>query len=69
MKRREFIKSSSLKAITAFAGASVFLKACHTEEDMIGEPNWIVEGSFDRPLIIPSMTNGTAFFKRTTQHV
>jgi len=61
MKRREFIKSSSLKAITAFAGASVFLKACHTEEDMIGEPNWIVEGSFDRPLIIPSMTNGTAF--------
>jgi FtsP/CotA-like multicopper oxidase with cupredoxin domain len=59
MKRREFIKSSGIKAITALAGASLFLKACHTEEDMIGEPNWIVEGSFSRPLVIPSsVSNG-----------
>jgi blue copper oxidase len=57
MKRREFLKTSSLKGITALAGASLFLKACHTEEDMIGEPNWIVEGSFDRPLSIPSIAN------------
>jgi FtsP/CotA-like multicopper oxidase with cupredoxin domain len=60
MKRRAFIKSSSLRAITALAGTSLFLKACHTEEDMIGEPNWIVEGSFDRPLMIPpTVGNGT----------
>lgn len=59
MKRREFMKSSGLRAITALAGTSLFLKACHTEEDMIGEPNWIVEGSFDRPLFIPStVSNG-----------
>jgi len=60
MKRREFIKSSGIKAVTALAGASWFLKACHTEEDMIGEPNWIVEGSFDRPLFIPSMVSNGA---------
>lgn len=56
MKRREFIKSSG-RAIAALAGTSLFLKACHTEEDMIGEPNWIVEGSFDRPLTIPPVAN------------
>ena len=53
MKRRDFIKRSSLGALTAWAGPSLLLNACHTEEDMIGEPNWIVEGSFDRPLIQP----------------
>ena len=53
MKRREFIKSTSLSTISALVGSSLLLKACHTEEDMIGEPNWIVEGSFDRPLLIP----------------
>jgi blue copper oxidase len=58
MKRREFVKSSSLKVITALAGTSFLLKACHTEEDMIGEPNWIVEGSFDRPLPTPPMVSG-----------
>lgn len=58
MKRREFIKSSSLSAITALAGTSWFLKSCHTEEDMIGEPNWIVEGGFDRPFVIPPFVNG-----------
>src|SRR5688572_21748805 len=57
MKRREFIKSTSLKALTAWAGTTLLLNACHTEEDMIGEPNWIVEGSFDRPLIVPSVIN------------
>jgi blue copper oxidase len=56
MKRREFIKSSG-RAIAALAGTSLFLKACHTEEDMIGEPNWIVEGSFDTPLTIPPVAN------------
>jgi blue copper oxidase len=59
MKRREFIKTSGLKAITAWAGASLLLNACHTEEDMIGEPNWIVEGSFDRYLPIPAEVNTT----------
>ena len=57
MKRREFIKTSSLKAITAWAGASLLLNACHTEEDMIGEPNWIVEGGFDRPLAMPAVVS------------
>jgi blue copper oxidase len=60
MKRREFIKSSGIKTIAALAGASLFLKACHTEEDMIGEANWIVEGSFDRPLAIPSTVSSGA---------
>src|SRR5687768_16022821 len=54
MKRREFLKTSSLKGITALVGTSLLLKACHTEEDMIGEANWIIEGSFDRPLPIPT---------------
>lgn len=54
MKRREFIKSSGIRTIATLASASLFLKACHTEEDMIGEANWIVEGSFDRPLAVPS---------------
>lgn len=54
MKRRQFIKTSAVKTISALAGASIFLKACHTEADMIGEPNWIVEGGFDSPLVIPS---------------
>jgi hypothetical protein len=53
MKRRDFIKRSGLSALTAWAGSSVLLSACHTEEDMIGEPNWIVEGVFDRPLVRP----------------
>jgi len=60
MKRREFIKASSLRAITALASTSLLLKACHTDEDMIGEPNWIVEGSFDRPLPILSVANSGA---------
>jgi blue copper oxidase len=59
MKRRDFIKRSTLSALTAWAGSSI-LSACHTEEDMIGEPNWIVEGSFDRPLTIPAVSNGSA---------
>lgn len=58
MKRRAFIKSTGLSTITALAGSSVFLKACHTEEDMIGEPNWIVDGSFDRRLPLPSLVTG-----------
>lgn len=60
MKRRDFIKKSSLSALTAWVGSSIILNACHTEEDMIGEPNWIVEGSFDRALIIPPVSNGGA---------
>jgi FtsP/CotA-like multicopper oxidase with cupredoxin domain len=58
MKRREFIKASAMKTISALAGVSLFLKACHTEEDMIGEPNWIVEGGFDSPLTVPSFASG-----------
>ncbi len=60
MKRRDFIKRSSLSALTAWMGSSLILNACHTEEDMIGEPNWIVEGAFDRPLTIPAVSNGSA---------
>jgi blue copper oxidase len=60
MKRRDFVKRSSLSVLTAWMGSSLILNACHTEEDMIGEPNWIVEGSFDRPLTIPSIANGSA---------
>lgn len=59
MKRRDFIKRTTLSALTAWAGSSI-LSACHTEEDMIGEPNWIIEGSFDRPLTIPAVSNGSA---------
>lgn len=58
MKRREFIKSTSLSTISALVGSSLLLKACHTEEDMIGEPNWIVEGNFDLPLLIPPTVSG-----------
>ena len=36
MKRRHFLTTSG-KLLAAVAGTSV-LKACHTEEDMIGEP-------------------------------
>lgn len=62
MKRRAFIKSTGLSAITALAGSSVFLKACHTEEDMIGEPNWIVEGGFDQALPMPSLVSDSLQF-------
>src|SRR5688572_28822512 len=50
MKRRQFIKSTGLSTLTALMGSSFLLKACHTEEDVIGEPNWIMEGGFDVPL-------------------
>lgn len=58
MKRREFIKSTGLSTIGTLMGSSLLLKACHTEEDMIGEPNWIVEGNFDRPLPILPVVSG-----------
>jgi blue copper oxidase len=61
MKRRDFIRTGA-GYLAAFAGASSFLQACHTEEDMIGESNWIIETSFDRPLSFPSVTNGSASF-------
>lgn len=54
MKRREFLKSTSLSGVAALAGSSFLMSACHTEEDMIGEPNWIVEGGFNQPLFLPS---------------
>jgi hypothetical protein len=60
MKRRDFIKRSGFSALTAWAGSSFLLNACHTEEDMIGEPNWIVGGSFDRPLPLPAASTGGA---------
>ncbi len=50
MKRREFIKSTSLSTISALVGPSLLLNACFTEEDMMGEPNWVVSGNFDRVL-------------------
>ena len=57
MNRRDFIRRSGLSAIGAWAGGSLILNACHTEEDMIGEPNWIVERAFDRLLPIPEMAH------------
>jgi len=67
MKRREFIESSGLSVIGALAGSSIFLKACHTEEDMIGEPNWIVEGDFSRPLpLSPIVDNNPLFVIQNT---
>lgn len=54
MKRRNFIRKSGLSALTAWVGSSFLLNACHTEEDMIGEPNWIVEDGFDQPFVFPS---------------
>jgi blue copper oxidase len=52
MKRRDFIRSMGLS--TAGITGAWLLSGCHTEEDMIGEPNWIIEGNFDRPLPIPA---------------
>jgi blue copper oxidase len=60
MKRRNFIRRSGLSALTAWLGSSFILKGCHTEEDMIGEPNWIVEGLFDSALSLPSVSTGSA---------
>ncbi len=66
MKRRDFIKSTGLSTLTALMGSSVLLKACHTEEDMIGEPNWIVEGGFDTPLpTIPQVTGSVELTAKT----
>jgi blue copper oxidase len=66
MKRRDFIKSTGLSTLTALMGSSVLLKACHTEEDMIGEPNWIVEGGFDTPLpSIPQATGSVELIAKT----
>ena len=53
MKQRDFIKRSSLGDVTAWAASSLMLNACHTQEHMIGEPSWIVEGSLDRLLTQP----------------
>ena len=66
MKRRQFIKSTGLSTLTALFGSSFWLNACHTEEDMIGEPNWIVEGGFDRPLSMPAqVTNNVQLTAKT----
>lgn len=59
MHRRDFIKLSAKSTVTAWAGSSVLIQACHTDEDMIGTPNWIVEGSFETPLFIPKKVSGT----------
>lgn len=57
MKRREFLKTTGHSAMTVFAGSSLLLKSCHTEEDMKGEPNWIMEGGYDRALPVPSVVS------------
>jgi blue copper oxidase len=67
MKRRHFIKSTGLSTLTALMGSSFLLKACHTEEDMIGEPNWIVEGGFDRPL--PNLPYATGNVELTAKSI
>jgi blue copper oxidase len=53
MKRRDFFKRTGKSALTAWVGSSMLFNACHTEEDMVGEPNWIVEEAFDWNLPIP----------------
>ena len=58
MKRRQFIKVTTGSTLVALVGTSQLLTACHTEEDMIGEPNWIVEGAFNRQLVIPPVVTG-----------
>lgn len=57
MNRRDFISTTGLKALTAWAGTSFLMNACHTEADMVGEPNWILAGDFSRPLNIPPVFN------------
>lgn len=67
MKRSEFIKQTGLSVVTAWAGSSLLLSACHTEEDMMGEANWIVEGSFTQPLFKPVAVEGnTQLIVQTT---
>lgn len=65
MNRREFLRVGSLSSLAAWAGSSVFLMSCHTEEDMMGEPNWIVPGSFNRPLRMPPVNANSQL---TVQH-
>jgi blue copper oxidase len=60
MNRRSFFKLTGKSALAAWAGSSLLLNGCHTEEDMIGKPNWIVEGSFDTPLFLPQKISGHA---------
>ncbi|HYC84416.1 MAG TPA: multicopper oxidase domain-containing protein [Chryseosolibacter sp.] len=60
MRRREFLKRSSLSALYAWAGSSSIMTACHTEEDMIGKPGWIDNGAFDRPLHMLPVSAGNA---------
>lgn len=59
MKRREFIKRSATSTMAALVGGAFLLESCHTAEDMMGEPNWIMEGGFDRPMLIPPIATGT----------
>lgn len=61
MKRRKFIRSVGLAASSAWA-SSWLLSACHTEEDMMGEPNWVVEGDFNQPLFRPNVVTGNTQF-------
>ncbi len=69
MNRRDFIKLSGKSALTAWAGSSLLLQACHTEEDMMGKLNWIVEGSFDTPLFIPQKISGnTSLLAQPSTH-
>ena len=58
MTRRDFIKATGLSTVGTLLGSSILLNACHTEEDMIGEPNWVVQGAFDRLLPIPPVVSG-----------
>ncbi len=39
-------------------GTSLLIQACHTEEDMIGQVNWIVSGNFTQPLHRPATVGG-----------
>lgn len=59
MNRRKFIKLTGKSVLIASVGPAV-LVACHTEEDMIGKPNWIVEGNFDSPLKVPITVSGNS---------
>ena len=58
MKSKVLIKQSGLSALSAWLGSFMIVQACHTDEDLIGEPNWIVAGSFNRLLPVPPVSPG-----------
>ena len=63
MKRRDFIKNSSLGTSGILAGSSMltFLVSCNQHDmngmNMVGQPVPVTEGSFSRLLPVPNTVN------------